>query len=130
MPVPVESEIGVTRRTSALAGTLVLAVASCGERGASPEITIVGEPAATDTRAMLEKLREGFLPNAVLAVGSPSTEGVPLLEGKSQKNGAATAYVCENGACKLPTTDPAEALRSAATFRPIEPEREKAPPAP
>ena len=30
---------------------------------------------------------------------------VPLLEGKVAKKGKATAYVCESGLCKLPTTD-------------------------
>jgi uncharacterized protein YyaL (SSP411 family) len=31
---------------------------------------------------------------------------IPLLEGKVARKGRPTAYVCEQGLCKLPTTDP------------------------
>jgi uncharacterized protein YyaL (SSP411 family) len=31
---------------------------------------------------------------------------VPLVEGKTARQGKATAYVCERRICELPTTDP------------------------
>jgi uncharacterized protein YyaL (SSP411 family) len=31
----------------------------------------------------------------------------PFVEGKVARDGAPTAYVCERGACQLPTHDPA-----------------------
>jgi hypothetical protein len=31
---------------------------------------------------------------------------VPLLKSKVSRKGQATAYVCERGVCRLPTTDP------------------------
>ncbi len=30
----------------------------------------------------------------------------PYLENATMQDGKATAYLCENGACQLPTTDP------------------------
>jgi uncharacterized protein len=75
------------------------------------EIAIVGDPAADDTRALLAEARRRYLPNAVIALKRPGDEVaptlVPLLTGRSQVDGRATAYVCRNYACRLPVTDPA-----------------------
>jgi hypothetical protein len=35
---------------------------------------------------------------------------VPLFAGREQRDGQATAYVCLNYACQLPTTEPAVML--------------------
>ncbi len=62
-----------------------------------------------DTSALLSEVHRRFLPNSVV-VGSAGDDGLPnglpLLEGRDRLNGAATAYVCENYACQLPTGDP------------------------
>ena len=53
-----------------------------------------------------------FLPNAAVVVATEQMiEGdlgqqVPWARDKKLRDGRATAYVCERGACKLPTTDP------------------------
>jgi hypothetical protein len=47
---------------------------------------------------MLAAIRRRFLPGAVVMRGEQSARPMPAL------NGAATAYVCENFACKLPVT--------------------------
>ena len=76
------------------------------------EIAIIGEPADARTQALLSEVRKRFLPNAVLAgaatdaAAASSAVLVPLLAGRSQLNGAPTAYVCENFACQLPVTEP------------------------
>jgi uncharacterized protein len=44
-------------------------------------------------------------PGLVISVGSPGAAGVPLLSGRDLIDGEATAYVCRNFACALPTTD-------------------------
>jgi uncharacterized protein YyaL (SSP411 family) len=76
------------------------------------QIVIVGEPDSEDTRRLLEVVGERFLPHKILLMtGSQET---PVL-GKAAEfygslerlEGKATAYVCENYACRLPTNDPA-----------------------
>jgi len=60
------------------------------------------------------RLAETFCPRKALVICGPSTstlgEHIPWLRGKTAKNGLATAYVCTQGQCRLPTTDPAEFL--------------------
>ncbi len=77
------------------------------------EIVIV-TPSTDPAQAepFLARLRTMFLPGRILAVvpeGDPLTalaRVVPLASGKVARSGNATAYVCERGACKLPTSDP------------------------
>ncbi|MBI4770335.1 MAG: thioredoxin domain-containing protein, partial [Chloroflexi bacterium] len=75
--------------------------------GSPVEIAIVGEPGAEDTRALLAEAARGFRPFQVLAVAPDGSSPVPLLAGRSRVAGKATAYVCQNFACRLPVTDPA-----------------------
>jgi len=73
------------------------------------EVVIVGRPGGDDTRALLRTVFGRYLPNKVVMFSDGAAAGAdhPLLKGKTTKSGAATAYVCENYNCKLPTTDPA-----------------------
>ena len=76
------------------------------------EIIIVAPTARADADPFLERLASTFLPNRILAVAVEGSdldgqaEVVPLIEGKYAMEGKATAYVCENRVCDLPTTDP------------------------
>jgi len=64
------------------------------------EVALVG-----DELGPLERVvRDGFRPHLVLAGGEP--DGVPLLEGREPVDGRATAYVCEQFACRAPVTEP------------------------
>ena len=62
---------------------------------------------------LLSVFRSRFVPNRILSVVSEGEEQektariIPLLDGKEAAEGQATAYVCENRVCKLPTGDPA-----------------------
>ncbi len=69
------------------------------------EIAIVGDPTAPDTRALLDVCTFGYHPHQVVAVGL--TNAVPLLTGRGQIEGRATAYACVDGTCRPPVTDPA-----------------------
>jgi uncharacterized protein YyaL (SSP411 family) len=69
------------------------------------EVAIAGSPDAQDTLALLRVVFEPFLPNKVVAGG---TAQIPLLEARAQRNGQATAYVCEHYVCQAPTSDPDE----------------------
>lgn len=69
---------------------------------------------------MLLAIHESYLPNAIviLADGSESqkamTKLLPFLESIKPIDGKATAYVCVNYACRLPTTDVAVMLKQLA----------------
>ena len=76
------------------------------------QIVIAGDPGAPDTRALLRLVRERFLPNKVvfLADGGERQERLaqwlPFLQGVTRLKGRATAYICEDYVCNLPTSDP------------------------
>ena len=70
------------------------------------EVAIIGDVGGEDTRSLLKVALGTYRPNMILAVGhSGQTGEIPLLSNKTQINGLATAYVCNNFTCKKPTTD-------------------------
>ena len=79
--------------------------------GPSYEIVIVGDPGADDTREMLQAIHRRFIPDKVLILLSPGLSYpdierlIPFTRQMSRIEGKATAYVCHNYNCKLPTTD-------------------------
>ena len=81
------------------------------------QIVIAGEPGAADTRAMLRLVHDRFIPNKILLLadgGAGQTrlgEWLPFIKTMDRRDGRATAYICENYACKLPTSDLAVAAR-------------------
>jgi uncharacterized protein YyaL (SSP411 family) len=82
---------------------------------------VVGEPYAPATRALLAAARRALHPPTVVApasavpVSDSDVDLVPLFAGReSVEPGTALAYLCRNGACRLPTSDP-DALARALT---------------
>jgi uncharacterized protein len=79
------------------------------------EVAIVGDPAAVDTRALLDVVGDRWRPTVVVALapndGAALSSAIPLLHDRIAIEGRATAYVCRGFVCDLPVTDP-EALRS------------------
>ncbi len=85
--------------------------------GPSFEVVVAGPAAAGDTRRMIRTARREFAPNRVLlflpteqqepeiAALAPFSRNLKSLDGK------ATAYVCRDQSCELPTTDVEEMLR-------------------
>jgi len=80
--------------------------------GPSREIVIAGRPGAADTEEMLRGLRSLYLPNKIV-VFRPSGDGAAQIEAIAQYtkheqtlDNRATAYVCVNYNCELPTADP------------------------
>jgi uncharacterized protein YyaL (SSP411 family) len=75
------------------------------------QIILVGERDAPDMRRLLEVLHSRFLPNHVVLlvdgeVARRTLAGyLPVVENMTALAGKATAYVCENYTCKLPTAD-------------------------
>jgi uncharacterized protein len=76
------------------------------------EVAIVGDQRSPDTRALLEVVYSGYLPNKVVAGRDPDDDEagglIPLLAQRPARAGKATAYVCVQYACQTPTTDPEE----------------------
>jgi uncharacterized protein YyaL (SSP411 family) len=84
--------------------------------GPSYEVVIIGPAGGEDTKRMLEALRSRFFPNRVV-IFRPSEEKTPeiahiapFVEKQISLDGKATAFVCLNQSCRLPTTDIAEML--------------------
>lgn len=73
--------------------------------GSPLEIVVVAPP-GTDPSPLLDVVRTALLPAAVLIPTTPGAAAVPLAD-KPARDGLPTAYVCELGSCKAPTTDPA-----------------------
>ncbi|MAS95859.1 MAG: thioredoxin domain-containing protein [Verrucomicrobiales bacterium] len=81
--------------------------------GPSYEIVISGESG----EGMIDAVQEEFIPNKVLLHRSEEnaaalTKVAPYTETQTSLDGKATAYVCQNFACQVPTTSIDEMLKS------------------
>ena len=91
------------------------------------QIVIAGDPSAKDTQAMLRLVHDRLIPGKILllADGGKGQETLarrlPFLKGVTRKRNKATAYVCIDYACKLPTNE----LRVLAQILDNQPERKR-----
>ena len=71
------------------------------------EIAIIGEPEGTDTRALLNVVRNGHQPFQVVALGAPRAQPpiAPLLWDRGLVDGRAAVFVCRDFACQAPITE-------------------------
>jgi uncharacterized protein YyaL (SSP411 family) len=76
------------------------------------QVLIAGDPTSGDTRELLRQVNTRFLPNKILLLADGGAgqqqlaRWLPFVAGAHRMKDRATAYVCENYVCKLPTTDP------------------------
>jgi uncharacterized protein YyaL (SSP411 family) len=79
------------------------------------EVAVAGNPAAADTRTLLDVVQRPYRPNLVTAAGEgAAAEVVPLLANRERLDGRAAAYVCRRFVCRRPVSTPqelAEALK-------------------
>jgi uncharacterized protein YyaL (SSP411 family) len=89
------------------------------------EIFIVRRSPEADTEPLLSRFRQTYLPNRIFV---STTEGedlqsltqlVPALGGKGATQGEVTAFVCEEGACELPTSQPAVFEKQLSKIEPF-----------
>jgi uncharacterized protein YyaL (SSP411 family) len=80
-------------------------------RGPSFELVIAGDTNASDTRSMIRSVHTRYLPHKVFLL-RPTERELPEIvkyaeytRYQGDLNGRAAAYVCENFACKTPTSD-------------------------
>ncbi len=95
-----------TQRPSSLA---MMMVGVDFDVGPAFEVVIAGDPQAEDTQKMLRHLRELYVPRKVVLLrpkgDRPDISEIASYTGPQKpKDGRATAYVCQNYACELPTT--------------------------
>ena len=75
------------------------------------QIVIAGRPDAPDTRAMLRAVHKNFMPNKFILLadggGGQAFLGKHLefIQDMGMMNGQATAFVCQDYVCQLPTTN-------------------------
>ncbi len=80
--------------------------------GPQLQLAIAGSPADETFSQLSFRANSEFLPNLILAGGEPGRDGEPMLmKGRSMIEGDATAYLCEEFSCQLPTSSPAELSR-------------------
>jgi uncharacterized protein YyaL (SSP411 family) len=76
------------------------------------QILIAGDPTSRDTRDLLAQVNARFLPNKILLLADGAAgqkqlaRWLPFVAGAHRMKDQATAYICENYVCKLPTSDP------------------------
>ncbi len=75
------------------------------------QIIIAGKRGKEDTEKMLREAHARYIPNKIILLADGG-EGqqfliryLPFIETVKMRGGKATAYICENYACKLPTSD-------------------------
>jgi hypothetical protein len=75
------------------------------------QIVVAGAPGAADTKRMLRLVWQRYIPNRVLLLADGGAgqrqlaKWLPVLANVRPKQGRATAYICENYVCNLPTND-------------------------
>lgn len=82
-------------------------------RLAKPKQAVFVAASREQARGLALQMRAVHAPHRVVVMAAESeierlSELIPLLEGKRAIGGRATAYVCEDRVCKLPTSDPAQ----------------------
>ena len=80
------------------------------------EIVIVGDPGEADTQEMVEAIRNHYIPNKVVLLKGTKHQATevsrlaPFSKYHDTVGGKATAHVCIDFNCKLPTTDAQQLL--------------------
>ena len=104
--------LGASASMRGRAVPMMLAALSTYHAG-RPQIVIAGEPDADDTRALVAVVRSRYLPTAVVvpirdAYRSELGRLLPWTAALVARDSRATAYVCREFACQLPTSSPEE----------------------
>ncbi|MEU6959728.1 thioredoxin domain-containing protein [Streptomyces chrestomyceticus] len=105
-----ERALGVVKALSGRAPRFIgwgLAVAEAVLDGPR-EVAVVGPDGDPATRALHRAALLGTAPGAVVALGEPGSDEVPLLKDRPLADGRAAAYVCRHFTCERPTADPEE----------------------
>ncbi len=82
------------------------------------EVVLAGRRGAADLQRLRAEVANRFIPHRVEALRHVREEGefddLPLLQGKSTVDGKAALYICLNGLCSAPITDPTQVANAIA----------------
>ena len=98
-------------------------VALDASQSAPRQVVIAGKPGASDTLALLREVNNRYHPNEILilADGGPGqayfTQKIEFFKDVHPIEDKATAYVCQNFVCQLPTSDLAVVSRLLDTAK-------------
>ncbi len=88
------------------------------------EVVLVWPAGAAPPAALLEVLRETFLPNGAITGGEEGASlarlarVAPVVKGRIAVGGKSTGYVCEGGACRLPVISAEQLAEQLVPVRP------------
>ncbi len=86
----------------------LLAAADLAVHGAV-EVALIGDPASTEHAALAAEVSRHYLPDLAMAGGLPGSDSpVALLVDRPMQDDRATAYVCRDYHCDVPTTSVSE----------------------
>ena len=114
-------QVQLSRSPSSLSRMLVALDAS---QSAPRQVVIAGKPGASDTLALLREVNNRYQPNEILilADGGPGqayfTQKIEFFKDVHPIADKATAYVCQNFVCQLPSNDLAVVSRLLDTGKP------------
>ena len=96
------------------------------------EVALVSPTGEPHDEILLQVLTKTFNPNGVVAVlrsdeVAEHAKTIPWLSGKAPLGGKSTAYVCERGSCKLPTSDPKVFARQLTKVYPYKSQAQDSP---
>ena len=98
----------LSRSPSSLSQMLVALDASASS---ARQVVIAGKPDAADTSALLREVNRRFQPNAILILADGGsgqaffTQKIEFFKDVHPIDDKATAYICQNFVCQLPTSD-------------------------
>ena len=101
----------------------LMLVALDASESAPRQVIIAGKPDASDTFELLREINNRYQPNEILilADGGPGqayfTQKIEFFKDVHPIADKATAYVCQNFVCQLPTSDPAVVARLLDTSK-------------
>ena len=121
------------RMERAGAGTTAMLAALDQWHDRPREVVLVRPPEGDDGAPLIEVFRRSFAPDAFLALARQGAEldalaqTIPSAGGKLAMSGKTTAYVCREGLCELPTSDPKLFAAQLAKREPLFADRSPAP---
>jgi len=114
----IEPTLGIFSSRVSQSGRVVpmLLAALSAYHAGTPQLVIVGDPAAQDTNSLYEVVRHRYRPTTIVVPVVPQSLDktaalLPWIAGMKMVDGRATAYLCRDFTCESPTTEAGELAR-------------------